>query len=131
MKNILILILVTLGIMNYNQATTPITSNDTSNTTLSGMEIQQFNEKFTQYEGDSVRGATVKSMLQTVLANNMSAEDESRKVSVDGDITLDKDDTQLPEGLVTTGKTYKIICKYEVIGDRADLVTLITVEENQ
>lgn len=129
MKNILILIIVTLGIMNYAQPMEVITDDNVISKT-DEMEIQQFNEKFTQYEGDRVRGATVKSMLQTVLANNMSAEDESRKVSVNGDITLDKDDTQLPEGLVTTGKTYKITCKYEVIGDRADLVTLITVEEN-
>lgn len=132
MKHVILLIIATLGIMSYNQAIMPITSNDTANTLseMSKIEIEQFNAKFTQYEGDNVRGATVNSMLQTVLANNMSTEDESRKVAVSGAIELDKNDTELPEKRADAGHKYKIKCNYENMGHNKGLVTSITIEEN-
>lgn len=129
MKNILILIIATLGIMNYAQPMEVITDDKVISKT-NEMEIKQFNEKFTQYEGDRVRGATVNSLIQSVVANNMLADDESRKVSVNGAITLDKNNTELPEKRADAGHTYKVRCTYGTTEDSKGLVTSITVEAN-
>lgn len=128
MKNILILIIATLGIMNYAQPMEVITDDNVISKT-DEMEIQQFNEKFTQYEGDRVRGATVNSLIQSVVANNMATDDESRKVSVNGAITLDKNDTELPEKRANAKHMYKVMCTYGNIGTSKGLVTSITIEE--
>ena len=128
MKNILILIIATLGIMNYAQPMEVITDDNVISKT-DEMEIQQFNEKFTQYEGDRVRGATVNSLIQSVVANNMATDDESRKVSVNGAITLDKNDTELPEKRANAKHMYKVMFTYGNIGTSKGLVTSITIEE--
>lgn len=130
MKNILILIIATLGIMSYTQAREIITTGNEAFDRTNQIEMQEFNMKFTQYEGDRVRGATVNSLIQSVVANNMLADDESRKVSVNGAITLDKNDTELPEKRADTGHTYKVRCTYGTTEDSKGLVTSITVEEN-
>lgn len=120
------ILIITLGIMIYGQAKGVINDN-----AMSDLEIQQFNQKFTQYEGDRVRGATVNSMLQTVLANNISADgEESRQVSVSGaDIELKKADTGLPDKKASTGATYKVKCNYGNTGANKGLVTSITLEK--
>ena len=96
---------------------------------MSEVEVQQFNQKFTQYEGDRVRGATVNSMLQTVLSNNIS-QDGDRKVSV----TLDSKDILSTTATsistrATTGKTYKVKCDYSSKGGNTGLVNKIEVTE--
>lgn len=129
MKNIILLIIATLGIMSYTQAREIITAGNDAFDRTNQIEMQQFNEKFTQYEGDRVRGATVNSLLQIVLANNVVTDDESRKVSVNGAITLDKNDTELPEERANAKHMYKIMCTYGNTGTSKGLVTSITIEE--
>lgn len=131
MKNILILILATLGIMSYAQTREIINTGNEAFDRTSQIEMQEFNMKFTQYEGERVRGATVNSLLQTVLANNMATDDESRKVSVNGAITLDKNDTNLSEKRANVSSNYKVMCTYGNTGTSKGLVTSITLEELQ
>ena len=57
------------------------------------------------YEGDNVRGATVKSLIMNVIANNMV--DDGRKIEVTGDIKLTGD--EVPDS-VETSKYYKVKC---------------------
>lgn len=109
-----------LGLVDDNQTLDVIDedatdgeSNDGINETssMSDLELQSFNQKFAQYEG-SQRGTTIMSLLQTVLSNNVSATDDSRKVEVTGDITMSKDATTAPRDSVDTSSTYNVQLEY-------------------
>ena len=105
---LLAILLITLGILVYNQAAGVINSN-----AMSDVEMQQFNQKFTQYEG-SQRGVTIRSLFQAVLANNTSADSDERRVFVNGDFDIGITDTDISDALsdVQTGSTYEVICSY-------------------
>ena len=120
---LLAILIISLGIMIYNQAAGVVNNNS-----MSEVEIQEFNQKFTQYEGTRVRGATVNSMLQSVLANNTSQDDNQRKISVNGSagITMGENDTTLPQTRANTGAIYSVTCNYGT-GARAGLVVSITI----
>ena len=120
---LLAILLITLGILVYNQAAGVINNN-----AMSDVEMQQFNQKFTQYEGKQ-RGVTVRSLLQTVLSNNTSADNDDRKVSVDGNagISMTIEDTSAPTSDVETGETYDISFNYGESGGNAGLVTEIII----
>ena len=103
-------------------------------------EIQQFNEKFTQYEGDNMRGGQVNSLLQTVVANNMQEDDPSRKIEVyfsdnctdnSGNTIqkLNKDSTSVQK--VLTARTYKVKCNISEKGEYKGIVESIEVECNE
>lgn len=117
---LLAILIISLGIMIYNQAAGVVNNN-----AMSEVEIQQFNQKFTQYEGEHVRGATVNSMLQAVLANNLSQDSDERKITVSGSTSLGITDTTITK--VPTGSTYKVECKYSDKGANKGLVNIIEV----
>ena len=75
---LLAILIISLGIMIYNQA-----SGVVNNNAMSEVDISTFNQKFTQYEGDNVRGAQVNSLLDQVRSNNITyQDDETRKIKV-------------------------------------------------
>ena len=111
---LLAILIISLGILIYNQASSVVNDN-----AMSTVEIQQFNQQFTQYEGDSVRGSTVRALYQAVLANNVSQDSDSRKVAITGLCEMQASATGLPESLYSTiesGSTYKVTCKYSSEG---------------
>ncbi len=118
---LLAILLITLGILVYNQASGVINSN-----AMDEVEVQQFNQKFVQYEGDQ-KGTTIRSLLQAVLANNTSQDSDERRVEVDGDFTVDKGDTNISAQLqdIETGSTYSVQCDYNEDG----IVETITIEQ--
>ena len=59
------ILLITLGVMIYRQASGIANSN-----AMDEVEISTFNSKYTQYEGDKVKGSTVNALLDAVVANN-------------------------------------------------------------
>lgn len=121
---LLAILLISLGIMIYNQA-----SGVVNNNAMSEVEVQQFNQKFTQYEGERVRGATVNTMLQAVLSNNVS-QDGDRKISVKiGNSQVLSTTATSISTKATAGKTYKVECKYSSSGGNEGLVNLIEVTE--
>lgn len=89
--------------------TTSSENASSSNTSLiNSMEKlskESFNQKLSQYEGENVKGVTVKSLLMQVIATNMA--DEDHQVLVTGDIALTGD--TIPENLETS-KFYKVKC---------------------
>jgi len=108
------ILIITLGIMIYGQAKGVIDTN-----AMSELEIRQFNEKFMQYDGSRVRGATVNSLLQAVVAHNLSADDDSKRITVvsraksiaaEHKIKLTKEDHSV-ENKAKTGSTYSVTCK--------------------
>ena len=118
---LLAILIISLGIMIYNQAAGVVNNN-----AMSEVEVTQFNAKFTQYEGDSVSGSVVKSMLQVVLQHNIAQDSDDRRVAVTGAITLANDAKKLDGITVPNGNTYEVKCTYT-----KGLVSGITVTKNQ
>ena len=67
---LLAILLITLGIYIFQQAQSTV-----NNSGMSQAEVQSFNSQFIKYEGTSVKGSAVKSLVQEVNANN--AQDET------------------------------------------------------
>ena len=113
---LLAILIISLGILIYNQASSVVQDN-----AMSTVEIQQFNQQFTQYEGSSVRGSTVRALYQAVLSNNVSQDSNTRKVDIEEDTTGGKDPiegdgnlgetaTKMPGGFnnIETGTSYSV-----------------------
>ena len=98
--------LTSMPMLIYNQA-----SDAVDESSMSEVEMSTFNSRFTQYEGQQ-RGATIKSLLQMILSNNMSETDENRKVEVSGVVTMTKDDTEAPIDEINTSSTYNVEIQY-------------------
>lgn len=64
---LLAIVIISLGLIVVNNV-----RNVTDNTNLSEQEIQSFNAKFTSYEGDSVAGSRVNSLIQQVISTNQA-----------------------------------------------------------
>jgi len=130
---LLAILIISLGIIIFSQAESVVDSN-----AMSELEMQQFNTKFTRFEGSAVRGATVNTMLQQVLNNNLSQDDDARKVSVeidnktgeDAKVTLQNTATTLPTGRALTSATYTVTCTRGSSGSSKGLVISIKAEKN-
>lgn len=124
------ILIISLGLVVYNMASETIDGAGD----LSEYQIEQFNEKFTKYEGDNKSGSDVNAMLKTVFNHNQAQEDESTQVTVgksdSADATNDtikKSMTSSPEK-VSTGKRYTVECKYD---SNSKLITHIKLTENK
>ena len=117
---LLAILIISLGILIYNQAAGVVNNN-----AMSDVERQNFNTKFTQYEGEAVRGTTVRALLQAVLSNNLSADSTDRQVTVNkgsGTISMGENAKSAP--------TDKVKCNYGSSGGDTGLVNDITITEN-
>ena len=87
---LLSILIITLGILIFQQAQDTINSVD-----MSDAEKTAFNNKFLPYEGENVRGSQVNALAQAVLTNNQSAKDNgesaTKGVAVSGAITIAAD----------------------------------------
>ncbi|MCI8273230.1 MAG: hypothetical protein HFJ55_04005 [Clostridia bacterium] len=122
------ILIISLGLVVYNMAAETM-----GNVNLSEAEIQQFNDKFTRYEGTSQSGTQVNAMLNTVFTHNMSETDEGRKVTVvegaasgTGTDVLTGDETTKPKK-VDTGRRYTVVAEYD---NQSKLINKITFTEN-
>ena len=111
---------VSFPLMMYNQATDVVEDNS-----MSEMEKETFNQRFESYEGEQ-RGTNIKSLLQTVLSNNISQTEEDRKVQISGDIIVNKDSTEVPTNDVDISSTYHVEMKYNDEG----MITEIIITKN-
>lgn len=117
------IVLITFGVMILGQGSEIIKSSSMSET-----EISTFNAKFTSFEGKKVRGSKVNSLLNTVVQNNLSQDDDGKKVEVgsteNGKEWLAKTDTGVANGKkADTGITYSVTCSYSDAG----LINHITI----
>lgn len=117
---LLAILIISLGIMIYSQA-----SGVVNNNSMTEVEVTTFNQKFEQYLGDKVRGANVNSLINAVNTNNMSTDDTSKQVTLEGatagsdSITYKKDKK--------TGATYKVeVTEYT----KGGLIEKIKITEN-
>ena len=124
---LLAILIISLGIMIYNQA-----SGVVNNNAMNEVDISTFNNKFTQYEGTNVRGAQVKALVQQVVTNNISnSEDSSRQVSVN----IDGTQTDTPTSAssltkqISTGKTYTVEAN-TAPNSKTGLIGVVKITEN-
>lgn len=105
------ILIISLGLVVYNMAAETV--NNSAN--LSQQEIQTFNEQFTQYQGDNVRGSNVNALLKTALNNNITKSQEGKKamkvkVTLEGTVVLageDGSETSLSKR-ADASKMYKV-----------------------
>ena len=111
---LLAILIISLGILIYNQASGIVSSNS-----MSEVDIQTFNNKFTQYGGEQ-RGSAVRALVQQIDASNAVPENEKRQVSYDDG----SDVKSLAD--VDTGAMYTVTC---TPGDDG-LIETIDIQEN-
>ena len=70
---LLAIAIISLGLIVVNNVRSV-----SDNTNLSEQEIQSFNAKFTAYEGESISGSRVNSLIQQVIATNKATYDEGK-----------------------------------------------------
>ena len=97
---LLAILLISLGIMIFNQAQDTV-----SNSGMSEAELTAFNNKFLKYEGE-MKGTMVKAMIQEANATNSENRD-GITVSVNGNNT-----SAIPTSSIDNAKTYTIKLDY-------------------
>ena len=102
---LLAILIISLGIMIYNQA-----SGVVNNNAMTEVEVSTFNQKFEQYFGDNVRGANVNALITAVNNNNMSTDDNSKKVKItfEGMTGSGTVSSTYSTKAAKTGKTYNV-----------------------
>ena len=118
---LLAILIISLGIMIYQQA-----SGVVNNNSMTEVDVSTFNSKFEQYLGSNVRGAQVNALINTVNTNNMSQDDDSKKVTIKGNTTNTAQATDYKKDY-KTGSTYKVTVTKNTKGG---LVSEITITEN-
>ena len=122
---LLAILIISLGILIYNQASGIVNGN-----TMDSVEISEFNTQFTQYEGTK-SGTQVRSLAQVVLSNNVSQDDASKRVTFK---IKDTTETTIVNSTateitnidkITAGGTYEVKCTYSTTGANSGLVTSI------
>ena len=121
------ILIISLGLVVYNKASETMDSVD-----MSGQEIQAFNEKFTKYAGDSVRGTEVNALLKTAVNNNLTEGNNGNsaklvivKLGTDSELVKTSGTTTTPK--LDASKLYKV----EVTQDGpGGLVHNITITAN-
>ena len=104
---LLAILLISLGIMIFNQAQDTVT-----NSGMTEAELTSFNNKFLKYEGDAVKGTMVKSMVQEVKAANQNASD-GVKITVNLKATADGQAAEITDtSSIQTNHTYKVAMVY-------------------
>ena len=115
---LLAILIISLGIMIYNQA-----SGVVNNNSMTEVEVSTFNQKFEQYLGDHVRGANVNALINAVNTNNMSTDDSSRKVTLDGATNMTGSSDQYKK-TAQTGQTYAVTIATTTSGGLIEKITI-------
>ena len=119
------ILIISLGLVVYNMAAETV--NNSAN--LSQQEIQTFNEQFTQYQGDNVRGSNVNALLKTALNNNITKKQEGKTAMVvvfeGGVVTLG--DTSITKR-ADPSKMYKVEVKQDGEGGLVHTISISAVK---
>ncbi len=110
---LLSILLISLGIMIFNQAQDTVGSIN-----MSEQEIQAFNNKFIPYEGSNKRGTEVNALVQLVRANNQAAFDDGATEKIikitcnESNNTVSTTESGVVDGKVKTGDTFNVSFNY-------------------
>lgn len=122
------ILIISLGLVVYNMAAESVNNNSS----LSAQEIQAFNDQFTQYEGDNVRGTRVNSLLKTALNNNITQQQEGNEgkivtITPSAGCTVAINLSEKTMTKADSSKMYKVVVKLDGPGG---LVKTIEISEN-
>ena len=111
---LLSILLISLGIMIFNQAQDTVT-----NSGMTEAELTAFNNKFLKYEGEQ-KGTMVRAMMQDVMANNANASDGHT-------VTVNLNNSKIDDTKdIKTNKTYTVTMQYGS-GNTGNRITEINV----
>ena len=94
---LLAILIIGLGIFIYRQA-----ANTVSDTGMDQLTIQQFNAQFENYLGKEITGTAAKSLYDTILNNNNTAETDATKV----ELRIDGTEVTSKSVITATSKYY-------------------------
>ena len=121
------ILIISLGLVIFNMASETVNNNSS----LSAQEIQAFNDQFTQYEGDNVRGTRVNSLLKTALNNNITQQQEGNEGKI---VNIEAKSCTVAINLsektmvkADSSKMYKVVVKLDGPGG---LVHTIEISQN-
>lgn len=122
------ILIISLGLVVYNMAAESVNNNSS----LSAQEIQAFNDQFTQYEGNNVRGTRVNSLLKTALNNNITQQQEGNEgkivtITASAGCTVAINLSEKTMTKADSSKMYKVVVKLDGPGG---LVKTIEISEN-
>ena len=106
---LLAILLISLGIMVFNNA-----SETANNNGLSEQEMTTFNSKFLKYEGE-IKGSEVKTLIQEVNASNANANNQDNGWLVGIGKTITSVEAFSSSGSISN-KTYTVSCSYGTNG---------------
>ena len=121
------ILIISLGLVVYNMAAESVNNNSS----LSAQEIQAFNDQFTQYEGENVRGTRVNSLLKTALNNNITQQQEGNEgkivkiEAISCTVSIDLEEKTMVKA--DSSKMYKVVVKLDGPGG---LVKTIQITQN-
>lgn len=121
---LLSILLISLGLVVYNQA-----KNTIGSINLDQQQKQAFNAKFENYQGDNLLGTKVNEMFQLVISSNQAETDANSGATIEVTVGQNKiiDASGLVSGqraFVTPGKKYDV-----TFGYNQGIVNTITVVE--
>ena len=133
---LLAILIISLGIMVYRQASGVVDSN-----AMDEVAVSSFNEKFQQYVGKNVRGANVNALISSIIQNNLSnSDDTSKQVKLVGSgLTITGNNpnwsTKLPTGTAITstsesgsaltGRSYEVSATPD---EKSGYITTVTIK---
>ncbi len=121
------ILIISLGLVVYNMAAESVNNNSS----LSAQEIQAFNDQFTQYEGENVRGTRVNSLLKTALNNNITQQQEGNEgkivkiEAISCTVSINLEEKTMVKA--DSSKMYKVVVKLDGPGG---LVKTIQITQN-
>ena len=111
---LLSILLISLGIMIFNQA-----QDATKNSGMSQAQVSTFNNKFSKYEGKKIKGSEVNGMIQEVVASNGDEDNQnaSRIITVMFGTAKVVEGTAVTNNTIQSNKTYTVsISEYDSNG---------------
>lgn len=123
---LLAIAIIGVGMFVFNNVYETITGS----ADMSSQEILAYNQKYTAYAGENVKGAKVKSLCDTVNTNNLAAEDGSKQIAVNYGTVYEGENTQVAspveknQGNTTSGVITGV--KNQILSGRTYRVTIAT-----
>ena len=101
---LLAIVIISLGLVVVNNSRSSI-----DNASTNSQEIETFNNKFTAFEGTTVSGTKVKTLIQTVIAENQANIDNDSRPQIKINGKDPKNTSDVDTSSYKANKNYKVI----------------------
>ena len=86
---------------------------ETAKADMSKQEIETFNATFKKYEGDSVKGSSIKTLLDEVMTTNMAGGERTVTIEYDGEELEEQKDIRTTRNKISSQKSYSVSFEYD------------------